>query len=483
MTNQAICSLITLGVVLAGLVVCERCSGQQRGVFSPAAQEVPVPWGLNYVAYGDVNLDGTVDLVAATGSQVVVRLGLGGGDFASTGALIPFPGTPHFALLEDLDGDGDLDLIVNHQAANTAQLETRLNDGSGGFAAAGPAVASVLSVRAAAVGDVDLDGDLDIVLPDQGFARVYLGDGTGAFGATAQSVAMALGDQGTVLLEDLDGDGDLDLVSSLPIFTDDPGVCSVRLNSGNGVFPATGQEVMIGGGANQIRLADVNQDNVVDLVSANSQVGGCSVRLGLGNGSFASTGFELATAQFPYSLALGDIDRDGDPDLITANVIGPQAWVFFGDGTGGFTRGQVFHLNPALTFTTSLDFAFSLTLFDVDSDGDLDLTPGFQSGFGNPVPIFRNEYAGFLRGDSNLDGSVNLSDPIELLYALFAQGGELLCQDAADVNDDGALNLADPIGLVYSLFGVGAPIPAPITTCGFDVTQDALTCDVRNGCP
>lgn len=86
----------------------------------------------------------------------------------------------------------------------------------------------------------------------------------------------------------------------------------------------------------------------------------------------------------------------------------------------------------------------------------------------------------FLRGDSNSDGKVNMSDAISILDYLF-QGHSMDCQKAADVNDDGKVNIADVDALVSYLYKGGPPPGAPFfkdsrSPCGSDPTPDALRC-------
>ena len=81
----------------------------------------------------------------------------------------------------------------------------------------------------------------------------------------------------------------------------------------------------------------------------------------------------------------------------------------------------------------------------------------------------------FIRGDSNMDHLVDLGDPIELLEHLFV-GGDLSCQDAADVNDDGLLNIADAVNVLEYLFSAGAPPEFPFPVGGSDLQPDTLDC-------
>jgi hypothetical protein len=82
----------------------------------------------------------------------------------------------------------------------------------------------------------------------------------------------------------------------------------------------------------------------------------------------------------------------------------------------------------------------------------------------------------FVRGDSNGDGKLDISDPVATLGYLFLGGG-MNCADAADFNDDGDLVLSDAVALLDFLFRAGRAPAAPYPTAGADPTpSDALDC-------
>jgi hypothetical protein len=81
----------------------------------------------------------------------------------------------------------------------------------------------------------------------------------------------------------------------------------------------------------------------------------------------------------------------------------------------------------------------------------------------------------FIRGDTNRDGSINISDPVVLLRHLF--GGQTLpCQDAADFDDSGILNLTDAVQALAFIFQNGPRPPPPFPEPGVDPTPDGLGC-------
>ncbi len=63
----------------------------------------------------------------------------------------------------------------------------------------------------------------------------------------------------------------------------------------------------------------------------------------------------------------------------------------------------------------------------------------------------------FKRGDTNSDRSIDISDAIRVLVALFGQGPALPCPDAADANDSGELDIADAVYILGYLFAHAAP--------------------------
>jgi len=81
----------------------------------------------------------------------------------------------------------------------------------------------------------------------------------------------------------------------------------------------------------------------------------------------------------------------------------------------------------------------------------------------------------FVRGDSNGDGAVDLSDAILSLLVLYG-GRKTACLDSLDANDDGRVNIADPAFTLLFLFRSGPPLPPPFPGADFDSTSDSLGC-------
>lgn len=86
----------------------------------------------------------------------------------------------------------------------------------------------------------------------------------------------------------------------------------------------------------------------------------------------------------------------------------------------------------------------------------------------------------FRRGDANLDGTVDLADPIATISALFGLAAPLACPAAADSDGGGALDIADPVLILEHLFAGGPPPAAPYPACGVSPGED---CPAFGVCP
>ncbi len=198
-------------------------------------------------------------------------LALGQTQFAElSGPHLPKDSDETFAMaLGDVDGDGDLDLVFGN---SVSQNRLYLNDGKGKFT---DATAARWPGRgwsnAVSLGDVDGDGDLDLVLATHGQNRLYLNEGKGKLNdATASRLPKDVDLTKAMGLRDVDGDGDLDLVFGNEVFGNG-GQNRLYLNDGKGKFTdATASRLPKEiDSTNAVGLGDVDGDGDLDLVFGN----------------------------------------------------------------------------------------------------------------------------------------------------------------------------------------------------------------------
>jgi hypothetical protein len=249
---------------------------------------------------------------------------------------------------------------------------------------------------APAFGDVDGDGDKDLVVGERtGLFRTFRNDG-GSFSeltGTANPFNLVdVGSYSTAVFVDIDGDGDSDLVSgsttgTFRTFINRGGVFTEATGAGN---PLNGLDA---GTASTPAFADLDNDGDLDLVSgeftgslvAYDNVGGVFTALiGAAN---PFDGLDFATFSAPSST---DVDGDGDDDLLVSNSIGDIS--LFRNNGGSFV-GFVGETSPFAGIAT-LGNTANPTFVDIDGDGDNDVVIGQLNGMlrllRNTAPLGRS---------------------------------------------------------------------------------------------
>ncbi|WP_167855287.1 malectin domain-containing carbohydrate-binding protein [Hymenobacter wooponensis] len=371
--------------------------------------EVPVGSRPRSVAVGDVDGDGDLDLLTANiqapdgTSTVSLRLNDGKGGFKNGREAVTFTrAVLNEVFLQDLDGNSSLDLVVSYNDRfSTGRVDFWRNDGTGSFSSMSPRIALGSGDRISiAFGDVEGDGDLDLLT--QGFsnmdgqaifrARAYLNDGNGVFSGITDALSSAYG----TAAGDLDGDGDVDFVVAF-------NSARVYLNNGRGTFNPT-QEVAASIDPRSLALGDVDADGDLDLLLANPGSRQVTLLLNNGSGAFGSAQ-EILVGLNPEKVVLGDLDGDGDLDLLTLNSSSNSVSVRLNNGAGVFSGSQevVVGLMPR-----------GLVLGDMDNDGDLDLVTVNMGSNTVSVRLNQNGSPGAYRVNS---GGPQLSTSLGLFAA------------------------------------------------------------------
>lgn len=314
--------------------------------------------GISGMATADLNNDGFVDLVTSNGyNQGRVMLYLNNaGDLFDAAPVVVDADAPlaEAVTTADLDQDGWTDIIAISRLDGKFFWYPNTN---GIFAERVTLDSAVFTLNAVAAGDVDGDGDPDLVVIGQHSIDLFRNNGSAVFTKTAiltTSTSPLPLECMDLLLVDIDGDSDLDAVTAETIGP------VVYVNDGTGTFTPALVDPVAAIQA-QIHVADIDGDGDLDIVV----VGFTGVAHGYRNeGTSWTNEGDLLPGTSIRNFDLFDADGDGLADAITARD--PQLLYHKGLGDGTFEADQVVY-----TFgTTIID---EVGHADLNNDGQPDV--------------------------------------------------------------------------------------------------------------
>jgi hypothetical protein len=315
--------------------------GDGKGHFVPVA-EGPMSFGYQpgAITLGDVNNDSILDLGVASkdGDRESVHIFLGNGrggfnqvsasPFTVSASIETYKPILHFV---DVNEDGKLDIVTANGRRNS--IEILFGEGRGGFST-GP----ILKLESGqdrysfALGDVDRDGHLDVVIASSvetgrvlGRLVIKRGDGKGVFTDAPRSPFSVPPSPYLRTLADVNGDQHLDIVLSHGRSNH----LSVLLNRGRGMFtPALASPYNIGAEAFAVVVTDVNGDRRNDLVAAT--VNSVTVLLGDSREFVLAPGSPFRAGPGAYNVTVGDLNEDGKLDIAASSFEGNAVTVLLG---------------------------------------------------------------------------------------------------------------------------------------------------------
>ena len=282
-----------------------------NGNFAPSAQMFgPSNAEMHDVGIADLNGDSYPDifLIGHNGTNRIF-FNDGTGVFTESEQNLSKNANPQWLLLGDVDVDGDIDAIIMYSRSPNLLW---LNDGTGFFTLSdtGYGGNSAIKMRMA---DFNADTFPDMVLINYNKpANILFNDGAGNFTDSGQSIGGEIGDD-NIAIGDIDGDGDQDIITSSSI----SGYFKVWLNQdGSGLFEEAGTYSASG----LVELFDADLDGDLDLITARFDNIN-SFWLNVGSGSFTSMG-EIFENKRVLSIGVADFDADGDFDIVFGILAG-----------------------------------------------------------------------------------------------------------------------------------------------------------------
>ena len=336
----------------------------------------------------DFNHDGKTDLAMTNTGNNTVTIALGNGNGTFSEQSFATGSTPYGLTTADFNHDGNVDLVATNYGGGTASV--LLGDGTGSFSTSAT-IAAGTNPLSVATGDFNNDGNIDIAIGERASNRlgIALGNGDGTFQA---SVIYTTGtDPNGVVVGDFNHDGILDVAVS----NGEDGTVSVFTGVGDGTFNNPTTSSAGGAPISGIAADDLDLDGNLDVVVSHSRTSltpqSDSVSVLFGNGDATFQGPVTLTTGFDtYPPTIADLNDDGRPDIVAANELGNNVSVLLNADAGAPTTHTTVTVDvtavndpPTFTVPTAHYDAIEQTYLHLEgtglSVGDVDAGTGVET--------------------------------------------------------------------------------------------------------
>jgi len=363
------------------------------------------------VIAGDYDRNGLPDMVVSSGSGAPLTLmrSQGDGNFASS--PLDLGGATFGLLLADLDRSGNADLLASVRLESGDQLAVARPDGHGGFQQ--PQLTPLADAAAGLdVADFNEDGLLDVAVTqgEREAIAVLIRKADGTFQAPLEIPLRPIGDPDpffprAVATADLDGDGNMDMAVAE---YRDLGVLSLIYGRGDGTFETPPVGLAAGRRPLAVSISDVDNDGLLDLLTANEDTAGLVLLRATGPRSYA-TPVTMTAGRVPAALVLRDINNDGVRDVMVADRTDDRFVLRLGGRTTSPFFSSVVQTCPQVNCLESGRTPIGVVGADFDADGSYDMA-SVNDGGANVAVAMSELGSEVLRGDGNQDGRVSAAD-------------------------------------------------------------------------
>lgn len=337
-TKSIAVSVIALLVVLAlqgfSLIVVQAGDDNHPigNGFINASGGLPVGTSQHSIWFGDIDNDTYLDVATAGYSGVRVWTGDGDGNWTDASGTIPVAHSGGICL-GDVNNDGNLDIAAaNYDIPVAAGVNVWLGNGAGSWTDASNGLPSMNGRTGIFLADINHDNNLDIAVASDTYSmnpggiEVFTGDGAGTWTAASANLPVS-GKYYSVWMGDVNEDGDTDLVGA------GPGI-HVWLGDGAGIWTEASDGLPWTDTWMGVTLGDINLDGHIDIATTMGPNHGLRTWLGDGTSNWTQASSGLPVSGLYYGIVLADLVGDKYPDILAAGYTGTTA-VEIWEGSGG----------------------------------------------------------------------------------------------------------------------------------------------------